>query len=389
MIRSTLAATALGVTTVVGVSFTATATVAQAATSTGTHVNEGVVATAANPSVPNHFATSFPTVQAGSDGNNVKALTYLLLGNGVSAPVTTSYTTAVSNAVKSYQSGHGLPVTGIADPTTLAALSTQLTSGTTSARTQAAAVLLNKHGYPTTLSSSLVKNLDASMLTSVHDFQAGHGITQSSYIGDHTWATLFSAKTSGPIFPQMQANTGAASWNNCGPVSSVVVTLNKGITPKYWNNNPASNSATVTYFRYTLIGIPNTYNDNKYVGTVPKDIIPAFAKEGIPSYSGSINDVMNAARSGRPSVAGGDGYQLSWNRLRPSNFSGPDSHFIAVVGWDGTNYLVVDPAAEPNQNYVHLLTPSQLANFGSTAPGWGPNVAGNNVPPSQNNIITR
>lgn len=59
------------------------------------------------------------------------------------------------------------------------------------------------------------------------------------------------------------------------------------------------------------------------------------------------------------------------------------------MGWDGTNYLVVDPAAEPNQNYVHLLTPSQLANFGSTAPGWGPNVAGNNVPPSQNNIITR
>lgn len=353
MTRSSLATALVGLTAMTGVGLNAPT--AQAAVSTGTHTNETVVATAASGAVPNHYATAFPTVRSGSDAANVKALTYLLLGNGVSAPVTTSYTSAVANAVKTYQSTRGLPATGVADATTLAALSTQLTSGTTSARTQAATVLLDKHGYSvplaTPLATSSVKNLDAFAMAQVHAFQAGHGIAQSSFVGNHTWATLFSDKTSGPIFPQMQAGTGAAQWNNCGPVSAVVVALDKGINPPYWNGNPLANSSAVTYFRYTLIGVPNTDTNNKHVGTVPANIIPAFAKVGISANAGSTTDVMAAARAGRPSIAGGDGYQLPWNRLQPSHFRGRPATSSLSSGGTGPTTSSSTPAPCPARTW--------------------------------------
>lgn len=267
----------------------------------------------------------------------------------------------------------------------MSALATTLTNGANSARTQALNALLAKHGYPANSSSMAY---DGSANTYVRAFQAGHGIVSNSYVGNRTWATLFGAKTSGAIFPQMQYKTGIAQWSNCGPVSAVALELYKGATVKGWTGDALDNKAAVNYFRYTQAGVPNNATYNK-AGTVPADIIPALSKVGISSYAGSNAALQAAVKAGASGIAGGDGYKLPWNQGAPTFIHGPASHFIAVLGWDGTHFIVVDPISHETKNTTHLLTPAQLATFGATAPGWGPNELGNNVPPSVNNIITR
>lgn len=364
--------------------------------STGEHANEAVVATAANQSVPNHFATGFPTVQAGSDANNIRAVEYLLADQGITTDNSSSYDASVTAGVKKFQAAQKLSQTGIADPTTLSKLTTTFRYGQSKNAGLAAEYLLSKHGYTWNSNSSpaMTKSYGADLNVQVQAFQTGHGIVATSkytYIGNHTWATLFSNKTSGPIYPLMQAGTGGASqWNNCGPASASMITLYLNKNLPYWHGSAATRNDAVSYMRYTLMGVAHgTYNDQN-VGTTPSNIIPAFAKLGINSFSSNTSAVINAAKAGHPSIAGGDGNKLSWNQDRSdTHIFGPASHYIAVLGWDGTNFIVGDPIVTPSHNVVHTLSEAQLRNFGATAPGWGPNVPGNDVPPSKNNIITR
>ena len=354
--------------------------------STGTHTNEPVVASAASGNVPNRFVTSFPAVTSASPGSNVLALTHLLRGAGVGVTPSSTYSAEMTRAVRAYQHRYGLPETGTADASTVAALATTLSSGTTSARTQALKALLSRHGYPTD-SSSMAYGPQTN--AQVRAFQAGHGIVANSFVGNRTWATLFGAKTSGPIFPQLQAGTGTATqWSNCGPVSAVVLELYRSVSVPKWTGDPAANEPAVNYFRFVQAQVPNTPTYNK-AGTTYRKIVPALGKVGISAYPGSNAQMQASVRAGHPAIAGGDAYQLPWNRTAPSYVSGPASHFIAVLGWDGTHFIVVDPISTPSKNTVHLLTPAQLTTFGATAPGWGPGELGNDVPPSENNIMTR
>lgn len=352
--------------------------------------SSATVVRAATSVVPNRFQTGFPTIKPGSAWQDVRALQYLLLDRGAGrTDWSTTYNSTTVQAVKRYQSMRKLPVTGIADPTTLANLTWTTSYGQNTYRTYAIETLLKKHGYVFDVSSApkLTTFYDSTVNTFVKAFQAGHGIGQAALVGPSTWRTLFGTRTSGPIYPLMQYQTGQAQWTNCGPAAAVAIELYKGKIPAKWYYNAVNRSDAVNYFRYNLAGVPNTTYYNTEVGTTGANLVPAFAKVGLPVRTGGVNDVIAAARKGIPGIEGGDAYQLSWNRAKGSFVHGPASHFIAVLGWDGRYFIVVDPIATPGSNYVHLLTESQLRAFAATAPGWGPGVAGNDVPPSRNSII--
>lgn len=384
----------IGAVSAMAVAGVANAGVAAAAAPTsssaaGQRVGSSALSTASG-SAPNRFQTGFPTIKAGSAWQDVRALQYLLFDQGAGrTDWSTSYNSTTVQAVKRYQAKRHLPQTGIADPTTLSYLAVSTSSGQNAYRTFGVETLLKKHGYvfDTASAPKMTTHYDANINTFVRAFQAGHGIGQAALVGPTTWRTLFGPRTSGPIYPLMQYQTGQAQWTNCGPAAAVAIELYKGKTPAKWYHNAASRSDAINYFRYNLAGVPNTTYYNTKVGTTGANLVPAFGKAGLPAHTGGVGDVIAAARKGIPSIEGGDAYKLTWNRYQGSFVHGPASHFIAVLGWDGTYFIIVDPIANPSSNYVHLLTESQLRAFAATAPGWGPNVPGNNVPPSRNSII--
>lgn len=381
----------------VAVSSVAVAGAANAgASATAAHVPAGVAAhqvgalAATSSTVPNRFQSAFPTIKPGSGWYDVRALQYLLFDQGAGlTDWSTSYNATTVAAVKRYQAKQHLPVTGVADPVTMSRLAVSTSSGQTNHRNFAVETLLKKHGYVFDKSSApkMTTHYDANITTFVKAFQTGHGIGQAALVGPTTWRTLFGAKTSGPIYPLMQYQTGPAQWTNCGPAAAVAIELYKGKIPARWSYSAGSRSAAVNYFRYDLARVPNTSYYNSQVGTTGANLVPAFGKVGLSARTGGVNDVIAAARKGIPSIEGGDAYKLTWNRAQGSFVHGPASHFIAVLGWDGKSFIVVDPIATPGSNYVHLLTESQLRAFAATAPGWGPGVKGNDVPPSRNSII--
>lgn len=341
---------------------------------------------------PNRSASSFIAVQPGSPWQDVRAVQYLLATQGQKTNGSTSYDAATKSAVSAYQRAAKLPVTGIADAKTLESLTSRasLAPGTSSAAMLGVETLLTKHGYAfgTGSAPAMTTSYTPAVKTLVTAFQAGHAITASGTIGPMTWRTLFAAKTSGPIYPLMQGDGSSAQWTNCGPASAVMIALYLGKQPPGWTGSAATRSAAINTFRYSLAGVPKSSSNDQHVGTTPANLVPAFAKLGIRARGTNIDAVIAAAKQGKPSISGGDAYQLPWNRATPSHVRGPASHFIAVLGWDGNRFLVVDPIAMPAQNVVHLLTEQQLRTFAATAPGWGPHVPGNDVPPSRNNVVT-
>lgn len=335
---------------------------------------------------PNRPQSGFTTIHPGSAWEDVRALQYLLLAAGHRTDWRTSCDSSTVAAVRAYQTGRGLRATGLADPATLAALTVPTGYGQNSYRVFAIQTLLKKHGYrwSTAQAPGMSTRYGRSTDTDVRAFQVGHGIGSASFVGWYTWRTLFGPKTSGPIYPLMQAGTGPAQWNNCGPTAAVAILLYAGRTPAKWTWNATYRSAAVQAFRYGAEGIPNTAYDNS-IGTEADTLIPALAKYGLASFNGGVNDVIAAAKAGRPSIEGGDAFKLPW----ATYVSGPASHFIAVLGWNGSRFIVVDPIAKPSANVPHLLTEAQLRDFAATAPGWGPNVPGNSSPPWRNSIIVK
>lgn len=346
----------------------------------------------AAPTPPNRSASSFTAVQPGSAWQDVRALQYLLLAQGQKTNWSTAYDGTTKAAVAAYQRAAKLPATGIADAKTLESLASRasLSPGTSGYAMFGVETLLKKHGYAfdTGTAPKMTTSYTPAVKTLVTAFQAGHAITASGTIGPMTWRTLFAAKTSGPIYPLMQGDGSSAQWTNCGPASAVMIALYLGKQPPGWTGNAATRSNAVNTFRYSLASVPKSSSNDQHVGTTPANLVPAFAKLGIRARGTNIDAVIAAAKQGKPSISGGDAYQLSWNRGSSSHVRGPASHFIAVLGWDGSRFLVVDPLAMPAQNVVHLLTEQQLRTFAATAPGWGPNVPGNDVPPSRNNVVT-
>ncbi|WP_392423803.1 peptidoglycan-binding protein [Barrientosiimonas humi] len=315
---------------------------------------------------PNYYAGGFPTLRTGTGFWDTRALQYLLLSAGFKTNWEETYGSSTTSAVRAYQQKVGLPVTGTADPATLEKLTPSTGAGAVSYRVYAIQTLLRKHGYRFFDSSAPDMSTNYGPITTkyVKAFQAGHGIGPATFVGYYTWRTLFAAKSTQPMYPLRQADTGRAQWSNCGPVSAVTLLIYRGITPRGWTWNMDLRTAAVNDFRYRAMGLANTAERDAR-GTEYPDFQKAFATYGLTTWQGGISDTLADARAGRASIAGGDAYKLPWD----NHANGPVSHWMAVLGWDGTYYLAMDPLSTLATNDIHRITESQLRTYASTNPG--------------------
>lgn len=327
---------------------------------------ESTAATARAAAPPNHPTATFPTLRAGTRSWDTRALQYLLLAAGHSTNWEETYGASTTAAVRAYQKAVKLPVTGVADPATLKRLAAATGSGAKSYRVYAIQTLLRKHGYRMNESGTPAMSTNYGPVTVqyVKSFQAGHGIGPATFVGEVTWPTLFAAVSSPPLYALMQKDTGRAQWANCGPVSAVTLLIHRGITPRGWTGNPATRSAAVTNFRYSAMGLANTAERDKKGSELP-DFVKAFGSYGLTASGGSIEDTLSRARSGVATIAGGDAYRLPWTNHARSAVS----HWIAVLGYDGTSYLAMDPLSTAATNVIHRISAAQLRTYAATNPG--------------------
>ncbi len=334
---------------------------------------------------PNRHPSKYPSLYGETVGpEDVRALQYLLMHAGFEQPVMyRTYARPIYESVKAFQRKHGLAATGRCTPGTLGKLCVRVERGSRNRAVTAIHTLLDKHGYG--LHPSTVYGYQTNR--DVRGIQAGHGLKQREVVTDSTWKVLFGDVTSGPMFPMMQAGTGAAEWANCGPTSLCMVLLNRGKKPAKWNWKTKERSAAVRALRYGAMGVANTASRNQR-GTEYPDLKKGLSHYGLSSWHGGISDTLRYARQGKSSLAGGNAYALPWNRGGASYVHGPVSHWIAVLGYNGTHYLVADPIAYRTHDCVHLVSEKVLRTYASTNPGWYPGHP-TMAPPSKNSVLVR
>lgn len=137
------------------------------------------------------FVPDWPVLKPDFESiENIRALQHLLnYRNGNNNLVATgSYDTATENAVKSYQSSHGLMADGIAGSGTLSSLISGLNiqSGAVNNAVKAAQYLLSKFE-----SVSVTGLFSSSSVEATKAFQQEMGITPDGVVGATTWRYLF------------------------------------------------------------------------------------------------------------------------------------------------------------------------------------------------------
>ncbi|GGB27630.1 hypothetical protein GCM10011492_17290 [Flexivirga endophytica] len=172
------------------------------------------------------------------------------------------------------------------------------------------------------------------------------------------------------LFPLLQAGTGDAQWNNCGPVAAIAAIYAMGRTPVHWDG--MNDSAATQYMRYTTMGIPKSQDDH---GTSATDLVRGFSAYDldttIVSDPATVPDqVAASARAGRVSIVNGDMQKLpdDYKHDITPGYTDPISHFIVVAGYELStdSYLVIDPASlhsDPASVVIHRFTAAELADF--------------------------
>lgn len=309
-------------------------------------------------------APGWQTVDGSSGPERIRAVQYLLWAAGIKVTFEGGFGAATRNSLAAFQRKYRLPSTGLADPATLSRLCPVLTAGRDQRAVYALATLLNWRGYRLPLNTPVYgTQLDRN----VRAFQAAHDMWQHDTVGATTWQLLFFGPSRPPLYPLRQGGTGAAQWTNCGPVAMLSILLSLRKTPARWDGLAADRSAAVQYLRYTTIGLADTAARNA-VGTEFFELQPAFAKFGVSCFHGGIDDTIRLAKAGTASICGGDAFKMPY----PKQTSGPASHWVAVLGHNGTGYLVADPLSTTGADAIHVLSEAQLRAYAATNPGYYP-----------------
>lgn len=322
-------------------------------------------------SAPNTYAGGLPDIGPGAVWQDVRALQYLLLANGFKvASWESSYGRNTAAAVLAFQRKYALRGSGIAISTTLARLAVPTQRGQNTYRTFAVQTLMKKHGYRfgDGNAPAMTTMYDANTDALVQTFQTAHGLG-TSQVGPLTWATLFAAPTCAPVYPVAQAGTGNAQWTNCGPTSAVALLISQGFTPNRWSWNTEARytAPAVSHFRYVAMGVPsNAARDSK--GTGFAELRSGFATYGLRNVTlSNFGRGLADVRAGFGIMLSGDGHRSSW----PTRTNSPVSHWIAVVGFDGSNYLAVDPISAVGSTVLHRVSEAQLNIYVSSLYGSG------------------
>lgn len=324
--------------------------------------------TSESNSAPNTYESTMGAVDASSPWQDIRALQYLLLANGIKTKTwETSWGKDTSAAVLAYQRKLNIAGSGRAIASTMTRLATTTVPGQNTYRTYAVQTLLKKHGYRFGTGTAAPMNtvFDANTVELVKSFQTNHGLADAATIGPVNWSTMFAKRTVGPAYAIEQARTGNAQWTNCGPASAVSLLLSKNITPNKWSGNRADSAGAVMDFRNVAMGVPDTAERNKK-GTSSREMRTGFAKYGLGRVTWDTFDAGLAdVRAGNPIILSGNGNAMPWaTRTR-----GPVSHWVTVSGYDGKNYLVVDPISAVGSTVLHRISKDQLNTYTATDNG--------------------
>lgn len=313
---------------------------------------------------PNTYASTVPTVTTGSSWQNIRAVHYLLLARGIRVSAwETTYGPATRQAVLTFQRKYNLRGSGVALSGTIERLLAPVVKDQNTYRTYAIQTLLKRHGYQFGVQAAPPMNTfyDANTDRLVQTFQTAHGLGATTQTGPLTWATLFADRTSGPVYPLAQAGTGTAQWTNCGPTSAVALLVSRGVTPNRWawNVDSAYASPAVNGFRYSAMGVTASPARDKE-GTSVAELRRGFAAYGFTNVTWRpLSTGLADVRDGSGIILSGDAYRLPWK----TRTRGPAGHWITVLGFDGSNYLAVDPISAADSTVLHRITPAQIATY--------------------------
>jgi len=139
-----------------------------------------------------------------------------------------------------------------------------------------------------------------------------------------------------PWLCQLPPGTDWGLTNNCGQACCAML-------GGYFNNRPIS--ASTIDGENTWLGCPKPYGCGTGNGTIQR-LLSGYHGLQSAVYNGSTpaEPVSEASRN-RPPIVGVNIYK---GNLVPAGYVGPDgksgrSHWVIVVGWDGSNVVVHDP----------------------------------------------
>ena len=145
--------------------------------------------------------------------------------------------------------------------------------------------------------------------------------------------------TSGDYVPVSQFHGQPNQGEDCGPASVVSALLAAGVTPRSWS---AGNPVAAINRARSDMGYDPTWNDPNQFGTNESDVRRALAANGVSAtvVFGDLGRLLSHVRAGRPVVMAGNMKDLPWSGNNVA-------HFLTVAGYQGGQYLVLDPASEP------------------------------------------
>lgn len=126
---------------------------------------------------------TWPLVQYGNTGERVRTIQYLLQQWGYSLSASGSFDTTTQNAVKNFQSSHGLGADGIVGNATWPALTILTQQGDSGAKVRAVQSQLRESGATITVDGAF----GPATATAVKNFQAAKGLSADGIVGDNTW----------------------------------------------------------------------------------------------------------------------------------------------------------------------------------------------------------
>ncbi|GER87812.1 hypothetical protein KDW_19740 [Dictyobacter vulcani] len=142
-------------------------------------------------------ATSWPTVQQGSVGENVDSIQLFLNARGSSLTVDGDFGPATASAVKSFQTSNGLSASGIVDSLTWPVLVISTSQGSSGSAVKALQRQLNAHGSALTVDGAFGPATDSA----VRSFQSSNGLTADGVAGTGTWNALVGGQSTPPPPP--------------------------------------------------------------------------------------------------------------------------------------------------------------------------------------------
>lgn len=136
---------------------------------------------------------TWPVVEEGGSGENVRTVQYLLNQNGATLTVDGDFGPLTKTAVEQFQGPHGLVSDGKVATDTWSALIVDVASGSIGAAVSAVQSQLNSRIGGPTVDGDFGPETDGL----VRNFQTDRGLTVDGIVGPETWNALVSAGLGG------------------------------------------------------------------------------------------------------------------------------------------------------------------------------------------------